>query len=103
MDKIITALTPTSVSILSKINGVNHRKAYENSESGRQNLIDSEPDYIVEKVIQVWGDVPTVKEPVYEIYPPEPTLEDHIENIEESITGIWDDIADAIQEGIDEV
>lgn len=93
-DKSATYLTPTSVSVLTITDGINHRTAYENSESGRQLLIDSEPDYIVEEVMQVWGEEPTVEEPEYD-FNQDDTTDTNID--------VWDEIAEAIKTGVNEL
>lgn len=68
--KTVDMLTSDSVSILTQkyidIDGVqtqvgqNHRCAYTNSESGRKQIAEKEPDYIVTAVMALWGDAPTV-------------------------------------------
>lgn len=59
--------------------GSNHRCAYSNSASGRELLIANEPEDIVAKVMEVWGNTPTVEEPVFEgNYVEEPTANDII-------------------------
>lgn len=42
--------------------GEAHRRAYNNSERGRQELIDREPQEVVNAVFALWGDEPTVIE-----------------------------------------
>lgn len=69
-EKIVDMLTIDSVSILTKkyieIDGVktqvgeNHRCAYVNSENGRKNIKEKEPDYVVSAVIAIWGEEPTI-------------------------------------------
>lgn len=68
-------LTNTSVSILKKqyfdIDGErfytnNIRNAYENSPSGRALIKESLPDDYYKAVIAVWGDNPTVDDPIEE-------------------------------------
>ena len=58
--------------------GENHRRAYTNSATGREMLVTNEPEDIVAEVMEVWGDTPTVEEPKFEDYIPEPTTEDII-------------------------
>lgn len=70
--KTIDMLTPESVSILTQqyINmdakevqvGDNHRCAYVNSTSGRQCLTATEPEEIINAVMAIWGDSPTIIE-----------------------------------------
>lgn len=69
-EKTIDMLTINSVSILTQkfieINGVktqvgdNHRCTYVNSKIGRQYLREQEPKNVVDSVIAIWGDTPTV-------------------------------------------
>ena len=72
---ILDMLTNTSVSILKKqyfdIDGErfytnNIRNAYENSPSGRALIKESLPDDYYKAVIAVWGDNPTVDDPIEE-------------------------------------
>ncbi len=70
--KTVDRLTTDSVSVLTQqfvdLNGVstqvgeNHRTSYANSESGRSSLQDTEPDEVVNAVLAIWGDTPTVEE-----------------------------------------
>ena len=46
--------------------GVNIRNAYMNSESGRQLIRNLLPDEYYNAVMAVWGDNPTVDEPIIE-------------------------------------
>lgn len=69
-EKTVDMLTNDSVSILTQkfidINevktqvGDNHRCAYVNSKIGRQYLREHEPQNVVDSVIAIWGDTPTV-------------------------------------------
>ena len=69
---IITDITSTSCSALTAINGVNHRRAYVNSPSGRAEFMaDCAGAENYAQVLAAWGDTPTVDEP--EIINPEPT------------------------------
>ena len=71
--KTVDMLTTDSVSILTQnyieFNGVqtqvgqNHRCAYANSETGRNDLQSAEPKEVVNAVFAIWGDTPTVSEP----------------------------------------
>lgn len=71
--KTVDMLTVDSVSILTQnyieFNGVqtqvgqNHRCAYANSETGRNDLQENEPEEVVNAVFAIWGDTPTVSEP----------------------------------------
>lgn len=73
--KIVDMLTKDSVSILTQKYvdldrvktqvGDNHRCSYSNSEYGRQDLLQSEPEDVVNAVIAIWGDEPTVFEEDY--------------------------------------
>lgn len=38
----------------------NHRIAYSNSEMGRKDLINEQPENIVAAIMTIWGDSPTV-------------------------------------------
>lgn len=87
--KTVTNLTTDSVSILTQqfleVDGTetqigsNHRCAYENSVSGRELFIANETEKVVADVMEVWGDTPTVEEPVFkENYVDEPTVDDII-------------------------
>lgn len=70
--KTVDMLTTDSVSILTKkfieVDGVetqvgeNHRCAYVNSETGRSDLQENEPEEVVNSVFSIWGDVPTINE-----------------------------------------
>ena len=69
-------LTPNSVSIKKQqhveINGVEYpigepwRRAYVNSPSGRQQVQDEVPEPYRAAIFAVWGDTPTVADPVEE-------------------------------------
>lgn len=69
-EKTVDMLTSNSVSILTQkfieIDGLktqvgeNHRCAYSNSITGRQELQNSEPEDVVASVFAIWGDTPTV-------------------------------------------
>ncbi len=68
--KTVDMLTKDSVSILTRktviLDGIetqvgdNHRCSYVNSEQGRQELIQTEPENVVNSVLAIWGDKPTV-------------------------------------------
>lgn len=70
--KTVDMLTTNSVSILTQkfidVDGVetqvgeNHRCAYANSETGRNELQKQEPQDVVNSVFAIWGDVPTINE-----------------------------------------
>lgn len=70
--KTVDMLTTDSVSILTQkfidVDGVetqvgeNHRCAYANSETGRNELQKQEPQDVVNSVFAIWGDVPTINE-----------------------------------------
>lgn len=72
-EKTVDKLTKDSVSILTqkfiKVEGVNqqvggnHRCAYVNSPSGRNELQEKEPESVVNAVFAIWGDAPTVADP----------------------------------------
>lgn len=62
---MITDLTQDSVSILTVIDGTNHRTCYSNSDAGRAELQQDQPSEIVKEVFKAWGDKSTV-------YPQEP-------------------------------
>lgn len=67
---IVDMLTNTSVSILTqkfvKVDGKetqlgkNHRKAYVNTEAGRQALMSEQEEATVQAVFAIWGDAPKV-------------------------------------------
>lgn len=69
--KIVDMLTADSVSILTQKFmkddgeivqvGKNHRKGYVNSGPGRAELQEKEPPEVVEAVLAIWGDTPTVE------------------------------------------
>lgn len=66
----VDMLTNTSVSILTqkfvKVDGKetqlgkNHRKAYVNTEAGRQALMSEQEEATVQAVFAIWGDAPMV-------------------------------------------
>lgn len=70
--KTVDMLTIDSVSILTQKFiveedellqvGNNHRKSYENSESGRKELQEKEPVDVVNAVLARWGDTATVQD-----------------------------------------
>lgn len=70
--KTVDMLTTNSVSILTQkfiyVDGVetqvgeNHRCAYANSITGRQDLQKQEPQDVVNSVFAIWGDAPTINE-----------------------------------------
>lgn len=78
--------------------GSNHRCAYSNSESGRAMLVEKEPEDIVAEVMAVWGDTPTLEEPEYPEYVP-----DESGGVENDDGSVWDEMAAAIEEGVNEV
>ena len=43
------------------------RVSYGNWQSDRQRLVENEPENIVNAVMAIWGDVPTVVEPTIEV------------------------------------
>lgn len=69
--KIIDMLTVNSVSIATdkfivldgqeQQVGERHRIAYENSESGRDKIRNEQPEDVVNAVLAIWGDTPTVE------------------------------------------
>lgn len=69
-NKTVDMLTKDTVSILTQkfitIDGVdqqvgeNHRQAYVNSQSNREELQANEPESVVNAVFAIWGDVPTI-------------------------------------------
>lgn len=73
-EKIIEILTKESVVVLTKkmINldgipqqvGKDERSSYGNWASDRERLIRDEPKDIVDTIFTLWGDTPTVEEPV---------------------------------------
>ncbi len=103
--KTITNLTTDSVSILTQQFtevdgeetqvGSNHRCAYENSESGRALLAEMEPAEVVTAVMAVWGETPTIELPEY--------VPDNDSESSISVDEFWDEMAVAIEEGVNEV
>lgn len=100
-EKTIDRLTVNGVSILTQkftfIDGVktqigeNHRCAYSNSVSDRERLLANEPEGVVETVLSVWGDEPTVEEPEIPVYAPTPTKEELLEKRIEALEKENDD------------
>ncbi|NLY46808.1 MAG: hypothetical protein GX053_12605 [Tissierella sp.] len=75
---MIDELTITSVSYRDG----DVRKAYENSHFGREKVLEEIPQY-AEEIFFIWGDVPTVNDPVYEVEEQLiPTAEERLEAIE---------------------
>ena len=71
-----THITPETCSVLTQINGLPSRKAYENSEQGREEFLSECAECEnMDEVLAAWGDAPTV---VYvpEEEPKEPTPTD---------------------------
>ena len=72
--KTVDMLTNYSVSILTQkfivVVGVetqvgqDHRRAYVNSKTGRSGLQENEPEEVVNAVFSIWGDTPTIEEPI---------------------------------------
>lgn len=68
--KTLDMLTTESVSILTQKFieedgemlqvGKNHRRAYANSQSGREDLEENEPKDVVAAVFAIWGETPTI-------------------------------------------
>lgn len=99
MNKIADMLNELNVSILTiKDDETRHRCSYENSTSGRTSIIENEPEEIVAEVFEVWGDSPKVEEPEYTYTPEENPSEG-----EASQSAMWDEMASAIKEGVNEV
>lgn len=71
--------------------GYDHRCTYDNNPMGRELLLNTEPEDIIAEVLVVWGDHPTVKNPQI------------IEDDPSKSRDIWDEIAEAIMEGVNEV
>lgn len=93
MRKIADMLTHESVSILIiNEDGTKHRCAYINSASGRKSLISNEPEEIVEKVFEVWGDKPIIEEPTY-----------NDDTEQKRPKDVWDEMAEAIKQGVNNV
>ena len=97
--KTANMLTEHSVSILTQTpmgdgKYSNHRTSYVNSESGRNSLMENETEEIVAEVLAVWGDAPTIEEPDFTEVP---------EQKENSASSVWDEMATAIKEGVNEV
>ena len=70
--KIVDRLTEDGVSILTQKFveddgqmlqvGENHRRAYTNSITGRAEITENEPEDVVNTVMTMWGDTPTIDE-----------------------------------------
>ena len=70
--KTIDMLTKDSVSILTQkfvmLDGVetkvgeNHRRSYFNSENGRYELTNNEPEEVVNAVMAIWGSFATIQD-----------------------------------------
>ncbi len=70
LKKIVDMLTEESVSIITQKYmqyegetvqvGENHRKGYSNSLAGRAELAEIEPKEVVDAVMAIWGNTPTV-------------------------------------------
>ena len=73
--KQVDLLTSVSVSILTITDGKKHRKSYYNSECGRKALAENEPQDVVDIVMSIWGDEPTVESPQASDLPQEPTTD----------------------------
>lgn len=68
--KTVDMLTTKTVSILTQkfieLDGIDtqvggdHRCAYANSETGRKDLQEQEPQNVVDSVFAIWGEFPTV-------------------------------------------
>lgn len=77
--KTVDMLTENHVSILTQkfieIDGVNqqvgsnHRCSYQNSETGRNKLITEQSESVVNSVMAIWGDTPTIVETEVEVEP----------------------------------
>lgn len=94
--KIVTILTEQYASILTVTTSGedvsnNHCCTYFNNNIDRALLLDAEPQDITQKVMSVWGDTPVVEVPDYSSLEIPKTKD------------VWDEIAEAIMEGVNEV
>ena len=90
---MITKLSEYSVSILKTKDDKTHRKAYINSEKGRQALCVEQPEEVVKEIMAVWGAVPTVEEELpAETEPMGPTLTERMSNQEQAMLALMDTI-----------
>lgn len=91
--QVIDFLTKENVSI-SAFNdrGLIYNHTYTNSVLGREELITNEPEKIVEGVLAVWGDEPIIENPTYNDIPEQ-----------ENSKNVWDEMAEAIKQGVNEV
>lgn len=99
--KTITMLTEKNANILTVTDGKNHRRLYVNSESGRADLVAFEPEEIVNEVMAMWGNTPTVEE--IEYIPPQYNNTSSSDSSSASSEDVWDEIAMAISTGVNEV
>ena len=81
----IIYLTKNSVSVMDSkfsLSGASDgAKAYQNSTRGRAQLEAECPEYIAQSVYAVWGDIPTVTEPVIPKPPaPQPSETDKLKS-----------------------
>ena len=94
--KIVTMLTEQCAGILTVTTSEegltsNHRCTYFNNDMDRALLLNTEPHDIIQEVISVWGDVPTLEVPDYSSLEIPKTKD------------VWDEIAEAIMEGVNEI
>ncbi len=105
-EKSIYILNEETVSILTQTTDDssgevhNHMSGYDNSESGRENLVENEPEEIVAEVMVVWGDAPIVEVPEF---PEAPEQGDTISPSESTGESVWDEMAKAIKEGVNAI
>ena len=75
-DWFVNIQTTTSVDFEGKeIVTDNHAVSYMNSPLGRERLQNEQPENIVRAIFEVWGDVPTEKDPQPEAPQEEPPVE----------------------------
>lgn len=89
----ITYLNADSVSMLEVIDGINHRKTYINSSRGREELHTEQPTEVVDEIMAIWGEAPTVGEELPdETEPMRPSLEERMSNQEQATLALMDTI-----------
>lgn len=94
--KSVTILTEQYASVLTTTTSeegfvTNHCCTYFNNDIDRSLLLGTEPQDVIQEVMAVWGDTPALEVPDYsglEI----PKTKD-----------VWDEIAEAIMEGVNEI
>lgn len=90
---MITGLTRNGVSILTNIDGANHRRSYTNNIQGRKELREEQPPEVIGEVMLAWGMEPTIEEAAFPTSEPAgPTLEERMSNQEQATLALMDTI-----------